>query len=90
MGIAAVKIKIMPESPSSNLENIKKEAEKLIIKGGGKNPSFTEEPIAFGLKAIIAFFAWNESAEIESLEEDLKKIKEVNSIQIVDMRRAFG
>lgn len=90
MGIAAVKIKIMPTSPDADLEKIKEDANALIEDMGGKNCKFEEEPIAFGLKAIIAFFAWPEEKELEELENLLKEIEEVNSIQVIDMRRALG
>ena len=89
MGIVAVKIKLMPSSVETNLTKIEASAKSLIESLGGKNPSFTQEPIAFGLKAIIAFFAWPEEKELEKLEEKLGKIKDVNSVQVVDMRRAF-
>ena len=87
MGITAVKIKIMPSSPDVNLEEIKEKAKETIEKSGGKNSQFEEEPIAFGLKAIITLFAWPEEQELEELEEILKKIKDVNSIQVIDIRR---
>ena len=87
MGTAGVKIKIMPVSPEANLERIKEEVKRIISKEGGKNRDYSEEPIAFGLKAIIAFFEWPEQIELYELEEKLKKIKEINSIQIIDMRR---
>lgn len=87
MGIAGIKIKIMPTSPEVNLEEIKEEAKTLIEQKDGKNCKFEEEPIAFGLKAIIAFFAWPEEQELEKLEEALKKIKDVNSVQVIDIRR---
>jgi len=90
MGIAAVKIKIMPVSPDADLENIKSTAKSIIEKDGGKNCSFEEEPIAFGLKALIAMFAWPEEKELEELENKLKEVEEVNSIQVADIRRAFG
>ena len=90
MGIVAVKIKIMPVSPESNLEKIKEKSKNLIHKEEGKNCQISEEPIAFGLKAIIAFFAWPEEKPLEPLEESLKKIENVNSVQVIDMRRAIG
>jgi elongation factor 1-beta len=90
MGIAAVKIKILPTSPDLDLEEIKTTAKEIIEKTGGKNASFEQEPIAFGLEAIIAFFAWPEELELESLEQALNGIEGVSSIQVVDMRRAFG
>lgn len=90
MGIAAVKIKIMPTSPDTDLEKIKDEAKSLIEDMGGKNCKFEEEPIAFGLKAIIAFFAWPEEKELEELENSLNDIEDVNSVQVIDIRRALG
>jgi len=90
MGIVAVKIKIMPSSPETNLEEIKSKVKGFLEGKGAKNLKFDEEPVAFGLKAIIAFFAWDESLELEPVEEELGKIENVNSIQIIDMRRAFG
>jgi len=90
MGIAAVKIRIMPTSPEVDLERLKKTAKIIIERMGGKNCKFEEEPIAFGLKAIIAFFAWPEERELDSLEGFLNKIEEVSSLQVIDMRRALG
>jgi len=89
MGIVAVKIKLMPIGVETNLKKIEEQAKKDVEAMGGKNPSVTEEPIAFGLKAIILFFAWPEEKELEKLEQKLAKIKDVNSIQVIDMRRAF-
>jgi elongation factor 1-beta len=90
MGIAGVKIRIMPTSPEVDLERLKKTAGVIIERMGGKNCKFEEEPIAFGLKAIIPFFAWPEELELESLERFLSKIEQVSSVQTIDMRRAFG
>ena len=89
MGIVAVKIKLMPIGVETNLKKIEEQAKKDVEAMGGKNPSVTEEPIAFGLKAIILFFAWPEEKELEKLEQKLTMIKDVNSVQVVDMRRAF-
>ena len=89
MGIAVVKIKIMPSSPATNTKKIGEKAKELIEFSGGKNCSISEELIAFGLKAVIVFFAWQEEKELEKLEEKLKAIKDVNSVQVIDMRRAF-
>lgn len=90
MGVIAVKIKIMPESLESDLESIEKEARKIIIKNGGKNCKFEKEAIAFGLSALIAFFAWSEDKELEGLEKELEEVKSVGSVRVTDIRRAFG
>ena len=80
----------MPISPEVDLNQIEKKVKLVIEKNSGKNCSFKQEPIAFGLKAIIVLFAWPEEQELEKLENTLKKIENVNSVQIVDIRRAFG
>ncbi len=90
MGIALLKIKLMPSSPEVNLEGIKEKAKEIVEKGKGKNCSFEEEAIAFGLKAIIVCFEIDESQELEPIENNLRNIKNVNSAQVIDMRRAFG
>jgi elongation factor 1-beta len=90
MGTALVKLKIMPTSPEVDLEAIKDKAKEVVEKNEAKNISFEEEPIAFGLKAIILGFSIDESKELEPIEESLKKVENVNSVQVIDMRRAFG
>ncbi len=90
MGIAAVKIRILPASPEADIEKLKEKSKSIIERKGGKNCKFEEEPIAFGLKALIAFFAWPEELELESMEKSLNNLEEVSSIQVIDMRRAFG
>ena len=89
MGTVGIKIKIMPSSPKTNLEKIKSEAKKIVESHGGKNREYEEELIAFGLKALIVFFEWPEEKELDKVEDALKKIENVNSIQVVDMRRLF-
>jgi translation elongation factor aEF-1 beta len=90
MAIVAVIVKIMPESPSTDLEAIKAEAKSQMEKEGAQNISFEEKPIAFGLKAIFLKMAWIEAKDTGIIEETLAKIPEVSSVSIEDYRRAFG
>jgi elongation factor 1-beta len=90
MGTAVVKIRIMPLSPESNLEKIKLNVQEKIENKGGKGCKFEEKPIAFGLKAVEVFFGWPEEQEVDSLEKELSEIDEINSIEILDIRRAVG
>jgi len=90
MGIALITIKIMPSSPDTNLEEIKIKGKEIIESKQGQKTRFEEEPVAFGLKAIIVYFEMNEENELEPIEEELKKIENISSVQVVDMRRAFG
>lgn len=90
MGMVSLIIKIMPESPDSNLEEIKADAEKSMLDLGAKNISFEEKPIAFGLKAVFIKLALDEEKGSEIVETTLSKLKHVSSITIEDYRRAFG
>ena len=90
MAMTALKIKVMPESPETELGAIKDEASVLLAKEGALNISFEEEPIAFGLKALIVTMAWPEQLDTDKAENVLKDIKKVSSVEIIDYRRAFG
>jgi elongation factor 1-beta len=90
MGIALIKIKLMPISPETDLKDIKIKAEEAIKETGGEKCNFEEEPVAFGLNAVIAGFALDENKSLDTVEEKLKTIENVNSVQVIDMRRAFG
>lgn len=90
MAIAAVIVKIMPDSPDANLEAIKQEAKSRLEKEGAQNISFEEKPIAFGLKAIYVKMAWKEEKDTSIIENALSSIPKVSSATIEDYRRAFG
>lgn len=90
MGAAAVKIKIMPDSPDTDLSIIEQAASDLIVKEGGKIAKIEREPIAFGLNAIYITFAWTEDADRDKLEANMSALEHINSAEIVDFRRAFG
>lgn len=90
MGMAVVKIKVMPTSPEVDLEELQSKITKILETADAKGCKIEIEPIAFGLNALIVLFGWDEAKEIDSLENSLKEIEEVNSAEIIDMRRAIG
>jgi len=90
MGTALLRIKLMPTSLEVNFEEVKEKAKTIIEESKGRNCTFKEEPIAFGLKALIVSFDIDEEQELEPVEEGLRNIKNINSAQVIDMRRAFG
>lgn len=90
MGTALVKIKIMPSSPDTDREELKKKVETIISEADGKSINFEEEPVAFGLVAVIAGFSWNEEISTNETEEKLRAIEDVSSAEVIDFRRAFG
>ena len=88
MAMTAVKLKIMPSSPESNIEKIQEDAKQKLEKAGSLNISFVTEDIAFGLKAVIATFAWPEEKDTDLIESIT--FEDVSSTQIIDYRRAVG
>ncbi|MAH06840.1 elongation factor 1-beta [Candidatus Pacearchaeota archaeon] len=90
MGTALLTIKMMPESPETNLEEVEAKAKQVIESLEGKSPQFQKEPVAFGIISLSASFSIDESLETDPFEEKLKTIEGVNSAETTDFRRAFG
>ena len=90
MGFVAVQMKLMPTSPDVDLAVIEKKIEEIINSMHKTAVKIEEEPIAFGLKAIMVYFAWNDEIETEQLEAKLAEIENVSSVQTLDIRKAFG
>lgn len=90
VGIAAVIVRLMPSGLDTNLHAVKLEATKRLEKHKAQNITFTEDPIAFGLKALNIKFAWPEQQDTDVIEHELAEIPGISSAQIEDYRRAFG
>ena len=86
-GINGAKYKLMPTSPDINLEEIKEAAKKIVDNFGGTNKEYTEEPIAFGLKAVIVFFFYPDDKSVEDMENKFQEIENVQSATLIDMRK---
>jgi len=86
-------IKIMPENPEINLEDleikVKSEIKKFINEDSDMKTEI--EPVAFGLNALKIIFVMDESiGSPDPLAETIEKFEEVASAEIVDVRRALG
>lgn len=92
MAKAVATIKIMPTSPDVDLSSLEVKAKEEIEKFVGKTETKTEiEPVAFGLKALNIIFVMDESkGSPDPIAEELSKLEEVNSAEIIDVRRAIG
>ena len=90
MTLIAVRMKIMPKSPESDMAEIQKQVKEILHSFNVRNPDFTIEPIAFGLKALVMMFGWPEEKELEELEHKIQKIHHVGSVEVLDIRRAIG
>ena len=90
MADVIVTLKIMPESPETDLKAIEEKGKEIISKVGevGK---VEEEPIAFGLKALKLIFVMDEDkGSTEPIEQEIAALEGVNSAEAVDVRRALG
>lgn len=79
MGKVAVTLRIMPESISTNIEDIKEQILKMEAK------EIKEEEIAFGLKSIKVLFLMEDKGGVqEKIIKNLESIEGVKEVQILD------
>jgi elongation factor 1-beta len=92
MGTAVVTMKIMPESPDTDLDKITVQVAKLVREfAGERDTKVTIEPIAFGLKCINFIFVMDEKlGSPDVLAEQISSIANVQSAEVSDVRRAIG
>jgi translation elongation factor aEF-1 beta len=83
-----VSLKIFPSDIDINQEYLKKKIENTLPEYASVY-KFEEEPIAFGLAAIIAHILMPEDREgaVDEVEKSLKEIKEISDFQTVTVRR---
>ncbi len=87
-----VTLKIMPESPDIDLNALQSEVEKHILEFAGEGETKAEQiPIAFGLKSLNIIFIMDESmGSPDALEDTLKGVDGIQSVEVTDVRRAIG
>ncbi|MBW3004499.1 elongation factor 1-beta [Candidatus Woesearchaeota archaeon] len=92
MAVVIVTLKVMPEDPEINLEELRDKAEKIIADFGGRvtgDPE--EEPVGFGLKAVILRFSVDESkGSPDPVAEKIEEMEGVRSAQVTMVSRALG
>ena len=88
--LVAVIVKLMPDSPAANLQEIKTKAKEALEKEGALNITAEENPLAFGLIALYLKFAWPEEQDTSIIEQTLLSLPNVSSLNIEDYRRIFG
>jgi translation elongation factor aEF-1 beta len=81
----------MPESPDVDLVKLEREAKEAITKHGAEVGKVEVKPFAFGLNAVEIYFVMDESkGSTEVLENLISKFDGVNSVEVIDVRRAIG
>lgn len=87
MGEVIATIKLMPESPEVDLEQMKEDI-KISIPEGAEFHKIDEEPIAFGLVALnVMVIVGDAEGGTEKVEENLAKVKGVSNVEVTDTRR---
>ncbi|MBS7623480.1 elongation factor 1-beta [Candidatus Bathyarchaeota archaeon] len=81
-------IKVFPSDPSADLTRLKAQIQKRLP--GDVSVMFQEEPVAFGLVALIADLLMPEDADgkMDEVENTLRSTEGVSEIQVVSVRRA--
>ena len=91
MADVVIVLKIMPESPTTDLAKLKKAAEKLIAASGARLYKDEIQPVAFGLRALLlTIVADEDKGSTDALEEQISKVKGVESVMVTSVSRALG
>ena len=91
MATAGIQFKIMPTGVDVDLEELKEKIKtKVESFNSGVFNSAEEQPIAFGLKALLVTMALSEDEESDLVENALKEIEGVSSVELIDYRRVVG
>ncbi len=88
MAKVMVSMKIFPTGTNIDFNRLKQEIEK-NLPADSSVYKFAEEPVAFGLNALIAHILLPEegSGGLEKIENNIKGIDGVSQIQMVMVRR---
>lgn len=88
LGNIVISFKIFPSEATDDLNLLKEKIKKQLPKFASVH-GFAEEPIAFGLSALIAHIILPEdrSGVLDEVEGYLLKIKEISQIETIMVRR---
>lgn len=96
MASVVVTLRIMPKGPEVNLDKVYDEACKYVREFVDQKHKEGEirkeiEPIGFGLKALKLLFVMDEAlGTTDKLEDKIKALPDVESVEAIDVRRAVG
>ena len=92
MAKAIITFKLMPESPEVDLAPIKEKALGIAKEAGSIGEmQVKEEPIAFGLKAVLVIVMYEvEGSDFDKIAIEMGKIEHVKSSEVAKMDLALG
>jgi len=83
--------KLMGESPEVDMASLKETATKICSEFDAEVGKTEEQPIAFGIKALLLYVVRAESkGSADELEKRLGELEGVKSAQVIDVRRTMG
>ena len=87
MGEVAAKIRVMPSGMDVDLNKLKEDLTKVVPKGA-RIHGFSEEPVAFGLKALMVVVKVGDiEGGTEKVEEEFSKVNGVESVSVEELGR---
>ncbi len=88
MAKVLVSVKLFPSEPNIDMAQLRDKVAK-SLEGRASVYKFEEEPIAFGLVALIAHVMLPEDAggQMQDVEDRLRKVEGVNELQVLWSRR---
>ena len=93
MGNAIVTFKVMPDSPDTDVEQIKEQALEIARKHGAKGEMQSKvEPVAFGLKQVLIYgmYDMDDEKDFDEVTAEMNKIDGVNVAEVANMDLAMG
>jgi len=88
MGSVVITYKVFPKDIIENFDELKKKIEKCLPEFASVY-GYGEEPIAFGLKALLVQlkFPEDQTVILEEVEKKLEGISEISQVQTLMVRR---
>ncbi len=92
MAKAIITFRLMPESPDTDLEPIKQQAQAIAKeKGAIGQMQVKEDPIAFGLKAVLVLAMYTvDDTNFDAIAEEMAQIEGVQNAEVAKMDLALG
>jgi len=87
MGKVAAQIKVMPESPEVDLDDLQERLEAALPEGA-KIQGFDRDDVAFGLVALLpTVIVPDDAGGTDAVEEAFAAVEDVESVEVGDVGR---
>ncbi|GAA0201689.1 elongation factor 1-beta [Haladaptatus pallidirubidus] len=87
MGKVAAKIKVMPQSPEIDLDDLQEKLEDSLPEGAKIN-GFERDNVAFGLVALLpTVIVPDDAGGTEAVEERFASVEQVESVEVQNVGR---